>query len=206
MCGWCVCGALGQSPLQAVEPLAVRPGLLPVVVYGAQQVGAVFRVTRLELIESSAQALIRLLDRGEELFVDRPLLQGEGPHQLQQDAPKGGECPAEGGARSCRLWGGRYAVCKRVRIEPRLAVHVWLTRVRSCAKPRSDTADTIRHRPSCGLWGMVSAEVFRRTPAAFAGLPLVLEDVAHQACGVPDVGLGPLADGRVRPGVVADGP
>ena len=68
------------------------------VVYGVEYVSAVLRVTRLELIESGAQALICFLDRGEELFVDRPLLQGEGPHQLQQDAPKGGEDSAEGGA------------------------------------------------------------------------------------------------------------
>jgi hypothetical protein len=41
----CVSGPLGQPPLQAVESLIVRPGLLPVVVYGAKQVGAVFSVT-----------------------------------------------------------------------------------------------------------------------------------------------------------------
>ncbi len=40
-----VSGPLGQPFLQAVEPLILRPGLLPVVVYGAQHVGAVFRVT-----------------------------------------------------------------------------------------------------------------------------------------------------------------
>jgi hypothetical protein len=52
---------------------------------------------------------------------------------------------------------------------------------------------------------VVSAEVFRRPQATLAGLSLVLEDMAHQARGVPDVWLGPLASGGVGPGVVANG-
>jgi hypothetical protein len=97
-------------------------------------------------------------------------------------------------------------VCKRVGIESRRAVREWPARVRSCAKPCPDAADALRHGLSCGLCGVVSADVFRRPPATLAGLPLVLEDVAHQPCGVPYVGLGPLAVGRVGPGIVADGP